>query len=84
VDAEHIRDLFAGFGPIAVRAMFGGAGIYADGLMFALVVDDVIYLKADDGTMPAFEQEGMSPFTYTARGGARGDLLLADARSPLR
>jgi DNA transformation protein len=71
VDAEHIRDLFAGFGPIAVRAMFGGAGLYADGLMFALVVDDVIYLKADDDTMPVFAQEGMGPFTYAAKGGTR-------------
>ncbi len=36
----------AGFGPVAVKRMFGGAGIYRDGLMFALVADDVLYLKA--------------------------------------
>jgi DNA transformation protein and related proteins len=72
VDPEHIRDLFAGFGPVSVRRMFGGAGIFADGVMFALIVRDVIYLKVDDVTLPAFEQEGMSPFTYTAKGGTRG------------
>jgi len=71
VDAEHIRELFRSFGPVAVRAMFGGAGVYADGVMFALVSRDIIYLKADEHTMPAFEQEGMGPFTYAAKGGRR-------------
>ena len=48
MDAEAIRELFAGFGPVVVRRMFGGAGIYAEGTMFALVADGVIYLKADE------------------------------------
>jgi DNA transformation protein and related proteins len=82
VDGEYIRDLFAGFGPVAVRRMFGGAGIYADGLMFALVVDGVIYLKADDVTTPMFQQEGMGPFTYTAKGGTRA--LMSYWRMPDR
>jgi DNA transformation protein len=38
VNADFIRDLFAEFGAVEVRRMFGGAGIYADGVMFALVV----------------------------------------------
>jgi DNA transformation protein len=65
--ADHIRELFAAFGPVAVKRMFGGAGIYADGTIFALVVDGVIYLKADQQTFPAFEREGLSPFTYGAK-----------------
>ena len=44
--------------------MFGGAGIYAEGTMFAIVVDGVIYLKADEQTVTAFEREGLAPFTY--------------------
>jgi DNA transformation protein len=44
------------------RAMFGGLGIYADGRMFGLVDDDVLYLKADDLTRPDFEAAGMGPF----------------------
>jgi DNA transformation protein and related proteins len=71
-DPEYIRDLFAGFGPVSVRRMFSGAGIFADGLMFALVVREVIYLKVDDATIPAFQREGMGPFTYTVNGGTRG------------
>jgi DNA transformation protein and related proteins len=66
-DPDHIAELFAAFGPVAVRHMFGGAGIFADGLMIALVSKGAIYLKADDSTIPQFEREGLKPFTYTAK-----------------
>jgi len=65
VDADFIRDLFAPFGPVTVRRMFSGAGIFADGLMFGLIVRDVIYLKADETNRTDFEREGCAPFTYT-------------------
>jgi DNA transformation protein and related proteins len=65
VDADFIRDLFAPFGRVTVRRMFSGAGIFADGLMFALVVRDVIYLKVDDANRADFEREDCAPFTYT-------------------
>ena len=51
--------------------MFGGAGIFADGLMIALVVDGVIYLKADDSIVPLFEREGLAPFSYETKNGKR-------------
>jgi DNA transformation protein len=50
--------------------MFGGAGIFVDGLMIGLVSDGVIYLKADSATIPEFEREGQAPFTYATRNGA--------------
>jgi DNA transformation protein and related proteins len=65
MDPEFIRDLFAPFGAITVRRMFSGAGIFCDGLMFGLIVRDVIYLKADDANIADFEREGCPPFTYT-------------------
>jgi DNA transformation protein len=49
--------------------MFGGAGLYADELMFALGVDDTLYLKADAETRPLFEAAGSDPFTYARRDG---------------
>jgi len=64
-----IADQLAGFGPVTIRNMFGGAGIYADGVMFAILADDTLYLKADDTSSRAFADEGMKPFTYTAKGG---------------
>jgi DNA transformation protein len=51
--------------------MFGGAGIYADGTMFGLVADGVIYLKTGDGNVSMFEREGLPPFTFSKRTGER-------------
>jgi DNA transformation protein len=71
LDAEFIRELFAQFRPVTVRRMFSGAGIFADGLMFGLVVDAAIYLKADETNIADFEREGSRPFAYT-RGKSSG------------
>jgi DNA transformation protein and related proteins len=68
---DHISELFAQFRPVSVRRLFGGAGLYADGVMFAILSKDVIYLKADDGTRAAFEREGCAPFSYQTKGGKR-------------
>jgi DNA transformation protein len=68
---DHISELFAQFRPVTVRRLFGGAGLYADGVMFAILSRDVIYLKADDETRAAFEREGCAPFSYQAKGGKR-------------
>jgi DNA transformation protein len=69
MDAESIRELFSEFGPIDVRRMFGGAGVFVGGLMIALVSREVIHLKADAETIPEFEREGLGPFTYATRDG---------------
>jgi len=63
-----LQDVLGGLGPVSVRRMFGGAGVYADGVMFALVADDTLYLKADDETKAAFEAEGLGPFGYGGKG----------------
>ena len=47
--------------------MFGGVGLYAEGLFFALIADDVLYLKVDDQTRPAFEALDSQPFQPGAR-----------------
>jgi DNA transformation protein and related proteins len=72
VAPDDIRELFSVFGPVEVRRMFGGAGIYAEGRMFALVSDGVVYLKADERNAPAFERERLEHFTYATRAGRRG------------
>jgi DNA transformation protein len=65
MDPEFIRELFAPFGPVTVKRLFGGSGISSDGLTFALVFDGAIFLKVDDDSIPDFEREGSKPFTYT-------------------
>lgn len=67
-DPDFLNELFADFGRVSVRRMFGGAGIFRDGLMIALVSDGEIYLKADAVTVPDFEAENMRPFTYGKAG----------------
>jgi DNA transformation protein len=74
MDSDDIIELFAAFGRVRARRMFGGFGIYADGLMFALATGGAIYLKADDETSAAFVREGMGPFTYRAKGRGRTSL----------
>ncbi len=71
MDAEHIRELFREFGDVRLRRMFGGAGLYADGVMFALLSDDLIYLKADAVTAADFERENCAPFQYDTKTGRR-------------
>lgn len=65
---DFLEELLAPLGGIRFRRMFGGSGIYRDGVMFALVADDAVYLKVDDTTRSAFEAEGCAPFRYEARG----------------
>ncbi len=65
MDPEFIRELFALFGPVTVKRMFGGAGIWSEGLMFGLVFDGAIFLKVDQISIPDFEREGSRPFVYT-------------------
>ena len=65
MDHEFIRELFSPFGAVTVKRMFGGAGIWSDGLMFALVFDGAIFLKVDVASIPEFEREGSRPFVYT-------------------
>jgi DNA transformation protein and related proteins len=47
-----VQDLLSEFGPVSIRNMLSGAGIYADGVMFAILVDDTLYLKADALSAP--------------------------------
>ena len=70
-DPEHIAEMFLAFGRVSVRRMFSGAGVFSDGLMIALISRDVVYLKADEQTIPAFEAEGLAPFSYQRNGVAR-------------
>jgi DNA transformation protein len=79
---DLVRDLLGAFGPVTIRNMFGGAGIYADGVMFALLADDVLYLKTDEISAQAFRTEGMEPFTYLTEG--KGPVVMSYFEVPPR
>jgi DNA transformation protein len=65
VDREDIAELFSAFGPVSVRRMFSGFGLYADDVCFSLFLRGELYLKADETTAPRFAAEGSRPFSYT-------------------
>jgi DNA transformation protein len=58
----HVLDLLGGLGRVRSRRMFGGIGLYCDDLFFALIDDDPLYLKVDDGTRADFVDRGLRPF----------------------
>ena len=65
---DFLKDQLRGLGPITARRMVSGAGIYCDGIIFALLLRDALHFKVDDANRAAYEAEGMQPFTYQARG----------------
>jgi DNA transformation protein len=71
MDPEGLRELLAPLGPVTVRRMFGAAGVFADGLCFAIAIRGELYLKTDEETRAAFAAAGSAPFIYERRGVAR-------------
>lgn len=63
-----LQELMAPWAPVQARRMFGGYGLYREGLMFALVADDVLYMKVDDANEPQFRAAGSRPFVYEGKG----------------
>lgn len=78
----YLMESLAPLGSIVIKRMFGGAGIYCDGIFFAIVDDDVLYLKTDEGGRAAYEAEGMAPFTYQMKTGP--GVLVSYYRAPER
>lgn len=65
---SFVVDLMQSLGPVRARGMFGGHGIFLDGLMFALVADSVLYLKVDKEIEKDFTARELDPFTYSKQG----------------
>ena len=66
---RHVLELARTAGRVESRAMFGGHGIYVDGVIAGIVIDDTLYLKTDDLTRDAFEAQSLPAFEYVARDG---------------
>ncbi|MBC8412891.1 MAG: TfoX/Sxy family protein [Nitrospira sp.] len=61
---EFLEEVFEKFGIIDIKKMFGGYGVYHEGLMFGLVERNTLYLKADIKTKELFESMELSQFSY--------------------
>ncbi len=71
---EYLLELLQGVGEVKARAMFGGHGIYLvgvagrDDIMFALVADDILYFKTDQGNIADYQERGLDAFSYQRNG----------------
>ena len=74
MDNERITELFEGLGPVSIRKLFGGKGIYFDDVIVAIVLRGELLLKADEQSAPDFEAAGGKQWTYT---GTRHGKLVA-------
>lgn len=66
---EWVQEHFAALGPLAIKRMFGGAGVYAHDQMFALLDDGVVWLKTDAQNEPALREAGSRQFTFPTKDG---------------
>ena len=67
----QVGDLLDFMSDLKVKRMFGGAGVWSGALMFALIIDDELFLKVDAISRPAFEAEGCGPWIYERAGRPR-------------
>jgi len=65
---SYVVELMQPIGAVSAKRMFGGYGIFLEGLMFALVADSTLYLKADSETESEFEERGLERFKYNKKG----------------
>src|ERR1700704_790395 len=68
---EHVLETMRAFGPVEPKAMFGGWGLYHGGLFFALIAEDVLYLKVDAENRATFDELRLPPFVYESRLGEK-------------
>ena len=59
---DYVLDQISCAGPVVPKKMFGGVGLYLEGVFFALIADDVLYFKVDESNRHDYEAEGMGPF----------------------
>jgi DNA transformation protein len=59
---DFVLEQLAPAGRVTSRDMFGGVGLYLDGVFFALIDDDSLYFKTDDSNRPRFQNAGSRPF----------------------
>jgi DNA transformation protein and related proteins len=68
MDQDAIAEMFSAYGPIQLKRMFSGFGLYSEGVCFCLVLrGGEFYFKVDETSAPRFEAEGCEPFSYSQR-----------------
>ncbi len=68
---RFVADILEGLGPVRIKNMFGGSGVYYGDLMFGLIASETLYFKVDDQNRADFEAEDMEPFHYEPPSGKK-------------
>lgn len=76
---EYVLELMRPAGRASARAMFGGHGIYVDGMIVGIVADDVLYLKTDEESRAAFVARNLASFRYATK---KGDVEITSYYRP--
>ena len=64
MDDEEIREVFVPLGPVSIRRMFSGKGLYFQGVIIAIAYRDELRIKADSISAPEFEAAGSTQWAY--------------------
>jgi DNA transformation protein and related proteins len=64
---DYVVELMAEWAEVSARKMFGGYGLYREGLMFGLIVEDELFFKTDSNNVAQFERAGSHPFVYQSQ-----------------
>jgi DNA transformation protein len=70
MDTAAIEEMFQGLGPVTIKRMFGGKGIYHLGRIIAIELRDEMLLKADEKSAPEFADAGASQWSYEGKKGS--------------
>lgn len=69
MENNEIEEVFRSLGPVSIRKLFGGKGIYCEGKILAIVLKGELLLKADAQSAPQFESAGARQWTYESKSG---------------
>jgi DNA transformation protein len=66
----YVLELLAPLGAVSARRMFGGTGLFQDGMMFGLIARDELFFKVGDANRAGYEAAGEAPFSYDTKHGS--------------
>lgn len=65
--SDYVLELLAGFGRLEAKRMFGGAGLYRDGVMFGILDDDAVFFRVDDALEADLKAQGSVAWSYSMK-----------------
>jgi len=64
---EYVLDQLHRLNAVECKSMFGGFGLYDNGVFFGIIADGSVYFKTDASTVDAYKERGMEPFSPSAK-----------------